>query len=530
MLKRTVTLLGVLALLVALATPTAAIAAPDRGDDGDHGASGGHGRHTLEAYARDTWRSFVHMTHPRTGLPADNIGGDLRTRTRAAYTSPTNVGMYLWATLAARDLGLVRGRDAVERIDKALDSLEQLERHEPSGQFYNWYDPASLDKLTVWPVDGSTVHPFLSSVDNGWLASALLMVADAVPQLDDRASDLAASMNFGCYYDPAAKGAPPGLIRGGFWVVGDEPPGSEGFPSDDYCGMGETVVYTGHHYGAFNTEPRIASYIGIAQGQIPPEHYYAGWRTFPDTCDWSWPEAKPVGEWRTYGGVEVFEGAYRYDDQLVVPTWGGSMFEALMPALVVPEEEWGPDSWAVTHPLYVEAQREFGLEEAGYGYWGFSPASDPAGGYREYGVDAIGMEPNGYTADVQRQTLVDTGWDDQACPRPATPTTEYGEGVVTPHAAFLALDFERGAALDNLARLRADFPGLYGRGGFKDTVNVATGRVADRYLALDQGMVIAAIANELLDDRLQGYLADTLQPELEPLMAVEEFGAGRVQP
>ena len=105
--------------------------------------------------------------------------------------------------------------------------------------------------------------------------------------------------------------------------------------------MGEDVVYTGHHYGAFNTEPRIASYIGIALGQIPAVHYFGPWRTFPDTCDWSWPEQKPVGEWRTYLGVDVFEGTYRYDDQLVVPTWGGSMFEALMVPLVVPEENWG---------------------------------------------------------------------------------------------------------------------------------------------------------------------------------------------
>ncbi len=71
---------------------------------------------------------------------------------------------------------------------------------------------------------------------------------------------------------------------------------------------------------------------------------------------------------------------------------------------------------------------------------------------------------------------------------------------------------------------------MYGRGGFKDAVNVATGQVADRYLALDQGMVIAAIANELTDDQLQGYLATTLQPSLQPLMAMEQFGAGRVTP
>jgi hypothetical protein len=487
---------------------------------------------TLERYADATWKSFVKLVEPRTGLPADNIGGRLSQRTRSGYTSPTNIGMYLWATLAARDLDLIPRWEATLRIARTLRSVERLERHEPSGQFYNWYDPATLEKLTTWPEPPhNPVNPFLSSVDNGWLASGLIMVANAVPLLRHRARALATSMDFGCYYDPLAKGPDtPGLLRGGFWRVGDEPGGAENFPRADYCGMGENVVYTGHHYGAFNTEPRIASYIGIGLGQIPAEHYFGGWRTFPDTCDWNWQEQQPVGEWRTYLGADVFEGTYRYDDQRLVPTWGGSMFEALMVPLVVPEEQWGPRSWGVNHPLYVESQIEYGLEEADYGYWGFSPASDPEGGYREYGVDAIGMDTSaglGYTSDHDRLTDVIYPWD-APCSRDSRPITDYGEGEVTPHAAFLALDFAPAAALANLAALEADFPGLYGRGGFKDSVNVATGQVADRYLALDQGMVIAAIANELLDDRLQSYLARSLRASLEPVMAMEQFGAGRV--
>ena len=483
---------------------------------------------TLQRYAADTWRSFVAMVEPDTGLPADNIQGSLRASTRSEYTSPTNIGMYLWATLAARDLGLITADEAVDRISQTLTTVEGLERHEPSGQFWNWYSPQTGDKLTTWPEPPhNPVVPFASSVDNGWLASALLMVANAVPDLHDRARALAESMNFGCYYDPNAKGpdAGAGLIRGGFWLTpqGGSVPG-------DYCEMGETVQYTGHHYGAFNTEPRIASYIGIALGQIPAEHYFGGWRTFPDTCDWSWPETRPIGEWHEYMGVEVFEGAYPYGDQLIVPTWGGSMFEALMVPLVVPEEEWGPMSWAVTHPLYVESHVEYGLEEAGYGYWGFSPASNPAGGYREYGIDVLGMDTVGYTTDVERLTSIESGWDDPACFRAAQTIDDYGQGVVTPHAAFLALDFTPEAAMENLRNLADDFDGMYGHGGFKDAVNVATGQVANRYLALDQGMVMAAIANELTDDALQGYLAETLQPSLQPLMAIEEFGAGRIAP
>ena len=264
---------------------------------------------TLERYASDTWRSFEKLVEPSTGLPADNIDGKLRPSSRSAYTSPTNIGMYLWATLSARDIGLISAKEATKRMDRTIRSIERLERHEPSGQFWNWYSPKTGAVLTTWPENGNPVYPFASSVDNGWLASALIMVANADPALSGRAWALAESMNFGCYYDPNAK-PDVGLIRGGFWLEGATPPGSDGFPRGDYCAMGEDVVYTGHHYGAFNTEPRIASYIGIAMGDIPAKHYYGGWRTFPDTCDWNWPETKPIGEWREYMGVDVFEGAY----------------------------------------------------------------------------------------------------------------------------------------------------------------------------------------------------------------------------
>jgi hypothetical protein len=42
-------------------------------------------------------------------------------------------------------------------------------------------------------------------------------------------------------------------------------------------------------------------------------------------------------------------------------------------------------------------------------------------------------------------------------------------------------------------------------------------------------MVMAAASNVLLENRLQDYLAVTLQPSLQPLMSMEEFGAGRLQ-
>ena len=110
------------------------------------------------------------MVDPNTGLPADNIAGSLHPSTRSAYTSPTNVGMYFWATLAARDLGFIGAGEAVDRISQTLTTLEGMERHEPSGQFWNWYSPQTGEKLTIWPENG---NPRLSrshraSTTGGW--------------------------------------------------------------------------------------------------------------------------------------------------------------------------------------------------------------------------------------------------------------------------------------------------------------------------------------------------------------------------
>lgn len=477
-------------------------------------------RRVLQEYAEDTWQSFVAMTDPNTGLPADNISAD---RERSAYTSPTNIGSYIWSTLAARDLGIIKPREARERIAQTLDTVAELERHEASGQFYNWYNPATGEKLTVWPVNGDTVYPFLSSVDNGWLAAALIMVTNSVPQLRNQAAALADSMDFSFYYDPQA-----GLLRGGAWV--DPPPGCS--VKDNYLDRGSDVYYTCHHYGALNTEPRIASYIGIAKDGIPATHYFKMWRTFPNTCDWSWQEMQPEGEMHTYLGVDVYEGHYTYRGMNIVPSWGGSMFEALMVPLLVPEEQWGPRNWGVNHPLYVQAQIEHGLEEAQYGYWGFSPSNDPAGGYREYGVDPIGLDPAGYTSDQER-TTVDYGFRDPSgtgyCPgrEPQPLPEQYGQGVVTPHASFLALEFAPEAALQNLANIRRDF-NAYGWGGFYDAVKVDTGEVSEYYLALDQGMIMAAIANALGNDRLQHYFVHgEIEQAIKPLLGMEVFTAGR---
>jgi hypothetical protein len=489
----------------------------------------------LDTYLRDTWKSFTAMVDPDTGLVSDNVGGDLDGASRAGYTSPTNIGAYLWSTVVAQDTGLITLAESRSRIRKTLGTLTTLEKHEPSGMFYNWYDPKTGAKLTTWPEGNhDPVYPFISSVDNGWLATGLLAVARSDSKLAGEANPIRSHMDFSYFYDENA-GAKltadqpvGGQISGGFWV--DPPPGCS-----QYLALKpgtEPVYQTCHRYGAFNTEPRMASYLGIAAGQIPAKHYWGPVRTFyNDNCDYAWTETKPIGGWKTYDGIPVFEGAQPYRDVNVVPSWGGSMFEALMVPLFVPEETWGQRSWGVTHPLYVRGQIEHGLDDAQYGYWGFSPSNNPAGGYREYGVDALGMDAGdqnggGYTSDQER-----TLWNQpyEGCRAgDATPpaASEYGDGVVTPHASFLAYRYAPDAALANLAKLRADFD-AYGPGGFYDAIDVGNSQVSRRYLSLDQGMIMAALGNALAGDDLRRYVSKgAMQETLEPMMREEVFAAG----
>jgi hypothetical protein len=473
----------------------AAVVIPASASAAGSGLSPGQ-REILLGYARDTWASFVAMTDEGTGLPADSLKAD---GTRSIQTSTTNIGAYMWSTLVAERLGIIGHDEAVERISLTLHSLETMERHQPSGQYFNWYDHTTGAVLTVWPPTGAPVVPILSSVDNGWLATAIHIVAASVPELSTRATTLFDSMHFGFYYRPDVN-------RIAFHVV----------PS-----TGESPCC----YDTIVSESRIASYIGIATGELPAKEYFGAWRTFPDSCDWSWQETKPLGFHQTYLGVNVFEGAYPYDNFLVVPGWGGSMFEALMPALFVPEEKWGPRSWAINHPLTVAAQIHHGLVEAGYGYWGFSPSNIPEGGYNAYGVDALGMNPEGYPSN-EDNTFVDPGFAGCRDGKPAPPPSAYTNGVVTPHAAFLALRWAPNPVLDDLAKLKNDFA-IYDKWGFRDSVNVDSGVPSEYYLSLDQGIIMAALGNALAKDFLRdAFATKEFRKALQPIIGMETFNAG----
>jgi hypothetical protein len=488
--RRRAAMLSLAFLTGPLVLPSGLTAAPE-----DPTPLGPADREELARYARATWRSLDEMTWP-VGLPADHLCRDSEgTWTRSPRTSPTDIAAYLWSILAAEDLGIIDPAAARDRLEKTLGALAKLERDR--GFFLNKYDPRTGERLKVWPQTGKPVRTFVSTVDNGWIAASLIMIRNTRPSLRARAEKLLEPIDFGIFldpYDPADPTKHTGQLHGGYW------PDDRSFTT---C------------YGMLNTEPRIASYIGIARGQIPPEHYFRLFRT-PPTGQVDQQQV-PAGESRTYLGVPVYEGHYTYRGMRIVPSWGGSMFEALMVPLFVPEARWAPRSWGINHPLYVRAQIEHGLDDARYGYWGFSPAEKPGGGYRTYGVDAIGAFRDGYTSNED-----DTQFNPDRPPPPAA----YTNGVVTPHASFLALSFAPREALANLESIAAKFP-AYGPHGFHDSVNVSSGKVSECVLALDQGMIMAAIANALADGAMQrAFTEGEIEAAVRTLIAPEEFTAG----
>ncbi len=157
--------------------------------------------------------------------PADNIGGDLSPSSRAdVHLADEHRDVPVGDARRPRPRADQSTARRSTRIAQTLRSVETLERHEPSGQFYNWYDPATLAEAhhLAGPT-GNPVYPFLSSVDNGWLASALIMVANAVPAAARPGVGAGHEHGLRLLLRPERQAGPSaGLIRGGFWLEGGD--------------------------------------------------------------------------------------------------------------------------------------------------------------------------------------------------------------------------------------------------------------------------------------------------------------------
>ncbi|MEO8897703.1 MAG: glucoamylase family protein [Candidatus Dormibacter sp.] len=490
---------------------------------GSSGSFSSAQRAELLRIAQQTWKFYSVDVDPHTNLPRDNVtyAGGLPTPSYGNYTSSANIGVYLWAVVAANDLGLIKRPQARALIAATLTAVQKLDRFD--GFLYQWYDTTNGDKIRNPGALDCKMEPtpaydncyFLSNVDNGWYASGLIVVRQAMPELKHLVNSLMSPMDFSIFYDNRPEthcnvnaavvgNQPTGQMFGGYYV--GHPP---------YEGENWTQYY---HNGALYSDPRISAYIGMGLHQMPGNVWWRSWRELPPPApyadcqksdpDFSWQGQWPMpGSWQTYADPQsgqqykVWEGHYVYPGSNLsfIPTFAGGMFEGLMANEVVPETSWGPHSFGLADARIAQVQIKYTNEQLHYPVWGMSPSStaDDLGGYGGWGVEGLKFPYYGAGA-----TSANPNQGLSQCHGCAQET------VVTPHASFIALDVAPQQAYANIQALRSLYPGIYGPGGFFDAVDPKTGSIGHRYLVLDQSMEMAALDNALRDRAMQRHFAD----------------------
>jgi hypothetical protein len=533
-------IIGAVIVLILVSLQQASAAGQSSGSVANFGGLSGSQRATLMNIARDTWKFYSVDVDPTTHLPMDNVtfaGGSATPTGYGRYTSASNVGVYLWAVVAANDLHLISRAEARARIRATLSEVRGLNRFH--GFLYQWYDtttghvirnPGDIDCTTETTPTFDNCY-FVSNVDNGWYASGLIVVRQAMPELRHLVDSLTAPMDFGIFYDgraethcntnPAIAGnQPTGQMYGGYYA---------GLPPDQ--GDNWTHYY---HNGALYSDPRISAYIGMGLQQMPGNVWWRSWRELPPPApypdcqttdpDFSWQGQWPMaGSWQTYTDPQssrqfpVWEGHYTYpgSDLTFIPTFAGGTFEGLMANQVVPETSWGRSSFGRADARTADVQIKYATEQLGLPVWGMSPSStaDDSGGYGGFGVEGLTFPYFGFGATASNPNL-----GLSQCHGCAT------EDVVSPHASFLALDVAPRQAYANIQTLRTLYPGSYGTDGFFDAVNPTTGSVGHRYLVLDQSMIMAALDNALTNRSLQrDFARDPVSWAARTYLAVEQM-------
>ena len=207
------------------------------------------------------------------------------------------------------------------------------------------------------------------------------------------------------------------------------------------------------YYDLLASEARLGSFVAIAQGALPQKNWFALGRVFTAA-----------------GGPPT------------LVSWSGSMFEYLMPLLVMPTEE--NTLLDATYQGVVERQVRHGAEhgvpwgvsESGYG----AVDSSSQYQYSAFGVPGLGLK-HGLDEDL----------------------------VIAPYASAMALMVAPRQACANLQRLSAE--GIEGRYGLYEAVDYTRSRVPPgqtsvvvrSWMTHHQGMFFLALAYSLLGRPMQ---------------------------
>ena len=206
-------------------------------------------------------------------------------------------------------------------------------------------------------------------------------------------------------------------------------------------------------YDLMASEARLASLFGVAKGDLPTNHWFR--------------LGRPI--------VEIgFSGA--------LMSWSGSMFEYLMPPLVMKE----PQGGILNQTSHLVIKRQMQYARSRGIPWGISEAAYNARDremtyqYTNFGVPGLGLK-RGLAQNL----------------------------VIAPYATVLAAQFKPHEAVENLDRLRAI--GALGHYGYHDAVDFTPQRVPEgtdhavvyNYYAHHQGMCVVAVANVIFEGRMR---------------------------
>jgi len=227
------------------------------------------------------------------------------------------------------------------------------------------------------------------------------------------------------------------------------------------------------YYDLLASEANLCCFVAIAQGKLPHESWFA------------------LGRLLAYG-----------DGDPLLLSWSGSMFEYLMPLLVMPE--YANTLLSQTHKNVVAKQIKYGAERNVP--WGISESGYNAVDtnqnyqYKAFGVPGLGLK-RGLAEDL----------------------------VIAPYASVLALMVMPEEACQNIERLSAE--GYEGRYGLYEAIDYTQSRmprgqskvVIQSFMAHHQGMSLLSLAYALLGQPMQKRFEAELQFRATMLLLQERI-------
>ncbi len=383
-------------------------------------------RATVLRYGERHWHYFDHFVSESTRwLVPDNFQ-DSPSPEVADRTSPTNIGLQLLSIVSAFDLGFLKRPDMIERLERALDTMASMRRFR--GHFYNWYRLSDLGVLDP---------PYISTVDSGNLAGHLIAMGAACCEIVEGAHDQPGDA---ARLEAIAERARAMALEMDFTLLFDETRGLFSIGFDERANRLDASAYD-----LMASEARLTSFLAIAKGDAPRDHWFRLGRSLT-----------------SHAGATA------------LVSWSGSMFEYLMPVLVMPST---PNSLLdQTHRAAVTRQIAYG--RAQHVPWGISESAynvrdrHDTYQYRGFGVPDLALK-RGLATEL----------------------------VVAPYATALALCIDPREALLNLTRLERE--GALGDYGFHDAIDYtrpdpgANRSIVRALMAHHVGMSLVAMDNAL---------------------------------